>query len=67
MTDLIFKPDNTPGYEIVYADESDTWVAVVHHPKGSRRWHAHYRTGPKDTFTTRKAMVRALTDRFSDD
>lgn len=40
---LIVEPDNTPGYELVRRRAGEACVAVIHHPKGSRRWHVTYR------------------------
>jgi hypothetical protein len=41
--DLIVEPEGTPGYEVVRRREGEPCVAVIHHPKGSRRWHVTYR------------------------
>jgi len=65
---MIVEPDNTPGYELVRRVEGEPCVAVIHHPKGSRRWHVTYRAAPGDfrchtpnvSCATRKAALAEI-------
>lgn len=63
-TELDIRPDATPGYEIVRAAPDAPILAVIHHPKGSRRWHLAYwnRVGstPHSTHKTRAAALAEL-------
>jgi hypothetical protein len=54
------------NHETVRLAPDAPWVAVIHHPAGSRRWHVHYRDHTRETYKTRKGMLAALNARFID-
>ena len=65
---MIVEPDITPGYELVRRVDGEPSVAVIHHPKGSRRWHVSYRCAPGNfgdrvpncSFRTRKEALAEI-------
>ncbi len=61
---LTITPADTPTYQLVRPVDGAPWVALIHHPVGSRRWHVHARTGQPVTFRTRRAMLAYLVDTF---
>lgn len=67
-TDLIVEPDVTPGYELVRRRAGEACIAIIHHPKGSRRWHVTYRCPvggfrdrtPNTSHHTRKGALESV-------
>lgn len=57
----------TERWELVATGPGDDeWVARIHHPEGSSRWHVHFRADiPPESYATRKDAVAALEARFN--
>lgn len=59
---LVFTQNGSAWEKVSFGDE---WVAQIHHEKGARDWDIHFRANiPLETYSTRKACVEALKERF---